>query len=1160
MSTNKGPNDVLRNDLYANLPAHNNILLNAEMNGKHLKSSDPATVENLNSHRKPPANKEMLYATPLRKSDRFKTRDKSVSTSKSSSNHRHHHHSGTADNHEKINNTDPSAPAHHRDDSPSGGGAGMLNNNGDVDHVLGERRILSFLKDTSQLQKKMEMHRGFPNSNFSCLAREEHFANLVQQNVVNAGDGSSHNHSAETALAFDVDATSEDGEMDRMANLESEHTKKQSPDKEVGDLISLDGSPLTMMQMPHTELSSRPRPPIGIGGTINREWVLKKIAMCLEQRSAKPKSSMHPAATESISKLSGAAASVIPIQQHMGCIIMGSNGSGKTTVCESILNGANGTKGLLNRKLLGCYFVNSQNPDCHNLSMFIRSLILQILSHSSYLTKDDQSNELSLEKKREPRHATDEEEQLIAQLKNVAILDVSARNSPTKRGSMLRQQSEPVPVKEDDAVGNGPPTQSKSCGGSDDGNTSLTEDGEKNRSKPKISKIPVKIGLKSPKRGELTLGSSPPKEDDQQDAKPVQATELCEAIKALEPKSDQVPPIPSTSSEIPASSPTTVPAPLPPKSKSCRTSIADEYYEMLMSNPDILEHLYADNIEKNPDDSFKKAILFPLLELTPPKQALLLLIDSIDENYINEGNLISTLKGRNSTKSRNIAELLSNHIHLFPKWLFLVCTAKKQNKHITKIFSGFKRITLDDLRKSHVVKDVQEYIINRLNSDFKGSIHLTKEVIESLNQLYIKSNGCILYLQKVLNGILDSFFSFREIKLIPCTLNGLYLYICQKSFNKKQYLKIRPILNVLLACSGFVERFFVLNCLRAHNYSIDADDFDRRVECMRTVLVCRGNQIKIFHNSFSDWLVDVKFATKKFLCDVNEGHIMISMYYTLISETLCANQVRRYIYHLIKASEYLSARNIHLDLILVLLESKTNLSDCFYTNLLNCCERCEAECKNDLNFLAKTREIIDKFLNNELSEDFSSFLCDFFKPNLPTDAKTLKLLIETGINNADCQLSYESSLTSPVVGEKSQNLDSELAELLIASERSCHQEALRPDSPRESLDLSEPPSDDPNPYSRLGPLSDSHNLELHKGKALIHILANEGNHVLLERALRACKDPIDLEIEDTSGQTALNIASRNGHIEVVTLLLNVQTRLPSGKNGGKVKFYLYVLW
>ena len=69
---------------------------------------------------------------------------------------------------------------------------------------------------------------------------------------------------------------------------------------------------------------------------------------------------------------------------------------------------------------------------------------------------------------------------------------------------------------------------------------------------------------------------------------------------------------------------------------------------------------------------------------------------------------------------------------------------------------------------------------------------------------------------------------------------------------------------------------------------------------------------------------------------------------------------------------------------------------------------------------------------------------------------------------------------------------------------------------------------------------------MHKGKALIHILANEGNHILLERALKACKDPIDLEIEDLNGQTALNIAARNGHIEIVKLLLDFKQPMNDG--------------
>lgn len=1156
--SNKVPSNVnICNDIYANLPPHN--IVNEPL--KPQKTNDSpmqSLLNNQNSTRKPNHCKEMLYATPLRKSDRFKSREKTKTST-------------------SCMEIDPNEARQMNNDDSMGRGNG--------DAGLEDRRILSFLKDTTQLHKKMELHRDFPNSNFSCLAREEHFANLVQQNVVNSEIQKCSDNTNDEATG--VDNGIENVEVDREKNLECLMEKKLSPDKEVGDLICLDGEVSNVVY----RKSAANLPNIHI----NREWVLKKIAMSLEQRSSKkpisnvanepmvkskdlpPSSSMFPrTAVQSQSP------------SHVGCIILGSNGSGKTSICRSILEGNSGTKGILNRKLLGCYFVNSQNPDCHNLSMFIRSIILQILSHSSHITKDEfvcaksstcqtetendiQNVDKDLETTIEVTDKIGEEhELLLSELKlSEKVAEFCAKKSPTK--GIIRQKSEPssrhyTPVK--DSYQTHPPhSKSVEANINSIANSNADTPSKATKPKQKISKIPVKIGTKSPKHECIQQNASddvveiddqltesiaasvkqPNANKDDEVEVVLPADDVKETVTIDDDKvTEEVPTgtvVPEVEMTEEKSLSEHIPPPLP-KSKSCRTTTADEYYEMLVSNPDIFESLYADNIEKNPDDCFKKAILFPLLELTPPKNALLLLIDSIDENYINEGNLISTLKGRNSTKSRNIAELLSNHILLFPKWLFLVCTAKKQNKHITKIFNGFKKITLDDLRKSHVVKDVQEYIINRLNTDFKGSINLSKEVIESLNQLYIKSNGCILYLQKVLNGIKESFFSFREIKLIPCTLNGLYLYICQKSFNKKQYTKIRPILNVLLACSGFVEQLFVLNCLRAHNYSIDADEFDKRIHYMQNILLFSGNKIKIFHNSFCDWLVDVKFATKKFLCDVNEGHVMIAMYYTLISETLCPNLVRRYIYHLIKCGEYLTGKNINLDLILILLETKTNLSDCFYTNLLNCCNVCEDECKSDENFLPKTKEIIEKFLNNELNEDFSSFLCDFFKPNLPTDPKTLKLLIETGINNADCQLSYESSMNSPALTDKSQNIDSELAELLISSERSCQQEALqlqqRPISPDDSGSKVGVESKSEKHSISRHHLMENHNFELHKGKALIHILANEGNFMLLERALKACKDPIDLEIEDVNGQTALNIAARNGHLEIVQLLLSLK--------------------
>jgi hypothetical protein len=96
-----------------------------------------------------------------------------------------------------------------------------------------------------------------------------------------------------------------------------------------------------------------------------------------------------------------------------------------------------------------------------------------------------------------------------------------------------------------------------------------------------------------------------------------------------------------------------------------------------------------------------------------------------------------------------IAELLArNHAHC-PPWLLVVCTARRQSRSVTRQFAGFRKIVLDDLRKAHVVRDVQQYILCRLDRDDRLRLHLSRETAELLNQLHIKCNGCFLYLEKV---------------------------------------------------------------------------------------------------------------------------------------------------------------------------------------------------------------------------------------------------------------------------------------------------------------------------------------------------------------------------------------------------------------------------
>lgn len=69
----------------------------------------------------------------------------------------------------------------------------------------------------------------------------------------------------------------------------------------------------------------------------------------------------------------------------------------------------------------------------------------------------------------------------------------------------------------------------------------------------------------------------------------------------------------------------------------------------------------------------------PLLDLPPPAQALMLVVDSLD---------VAHGSGEGRSKSGSVAELLAANQHLLPAWLLLVCSVRRQNKAVCKMFSG----------------------------------------------------------------------------------------------------------------------------------------------------------------------------------------------------------------------------------------------------------------------------------------------------------------------------------------------------------------------------------------------------------------------------------------------------------------------------------------
>ncbi|XP_029497434.1 ankyrin repeat domain-containing protein 50-like [Oncorhynchus nerka] len=302
-------------------------------------------------------------------------------------------------------------------------------------------------------------------------------------------------------------------------------------------------------------------------------------------------------------------------------------------------------------------------------------------------------------------------------------------------------------------------------------------------------------------------------------------------------------------------------------------------YRDTLDSPLVAPTLEPLHCQRDPDDTFKRAVLFPLLDLPPPEKSLFLVVDSLESGYgAGEVSSCAGAPGRSSS----ISELLSSHQHLLPNWLLLVCSVRRQNKAVCKMFSGFRKLCLDDLRKPAPVRDVQHYILRRLDQEGALRRQLTPETADMLNLLHIKSGGCFLFLERVLDGVAGALVGLREIRDIPGTLNGLYLWLCQRLFPRGLFLQVRPLFNALLASPRPLTTQVLYTATWTQDMSLSLLDFQSRLKALSTLLIDGpGGRKLLFHTSFAEWLTDVKYCTQKYLCSVSEGHTMLAMALTL---------------------------------------------------------------------------------------------------------------------------------------------------------------------------------------------------------------------------------------------------------------------------------------
>ncbi|XP_034042115.1 ankyrin repeat domain-containing protein 50 [Thalassophryne amazonica] len=319
-------------------------------------------------------------------------------------------------------------------------------------------------------------------------------------------------------------------------------------------------------------------------------------------------------------------------------------------------------------------------------------------------------------------------------------------------------------------------------------------------------------------------------------------------------------------------------------------------YKEILDSPSVLSALQPYSCLRDPYDTFKRAVLGPLLDLPPPAQTLMVVVDSLDVGH----------RTRDAgSKSHSIAELLATNQHLLPSWMLLVCSIRRQNKDVCKMFSGFRRLCLDDLRKPPPVRDVQQYILCRLDEEAALRRQLTPDTADMLNLLHIKSGSCFLFLERVLDGVAAALVGLREIRDIPGTLNGLYLWLCQRLFPRGLFVYIRPLLNVLLAAPMPLTPQQLFTATWTHDTSLSLQDFQCRLQTLSPLLIDGpGGSKLLFHASFAEWLLDVKYCTQKYLCCRAEGHSMLAMALSLQGPYLDFEETCQLANHLVCSGQH----------------------------------------------------------------------------------------------------------------------------------------------------------------------------------------------------------------------------------------------------------------
>ena len=289
-------------------------------------------------------------------------------------------------------------------------------------------------------------------------------------------------------------------------------------------------------------------------------------------------------------------------------------------------------------------------------------------------------------------------------------------------------------------------------------------------------------------------------------------------------------------------------------------------FEKTIRNNEVIQNTLLYDCKDAPIECAKRAVLEPLKNIISSKTKKFILIDALDECREKE----------ESHKSVIIDILHIQEIGL-PSWIKLLMSSRNVTT-ITRKMSEINvgNIALNARRKDNLndIRLFADEMISRCKYRKQNGESMKEKLNESIEGILNRTEGNFLFIKILLD---DWAINPDKINLtyIPPDMNHKYARSFRERFGEKELKLFATFFEVLLSSNSppTFQRLNSILTLRNPTY-----DLDEVVDKLSAYLRFNNGTVRLYHQSFAEWLTNHKKRVKGFSVQKSRGHQYIADY------------------------------------------------------------------------------------------------------------------------------------------------------------------------------------------------------------------------------------------------------------------------------------------